>query len=158
ILRGYGISGFALPVDGPIVRGTEYGGVSLTLGLPGYSKPLVYSVYPEMKSEIAASVGRAFDKSVAEIMTRRLREGASVDAAQRSTLREGRQLRQVLQNLIDHGRSLAIRPLFVLDAARLAGVTNSANALCLGGGFRVASQNWTAEGLFVDTVTGTIPS
>jgi hypothetical protein len=153
ILRGFGVSSVVVPgTQFQVSEGGTYWGFSSTVGLPGFSRPLL-----EVDSRQAPAVNNAiqnsFDDSIADMMSRRLRSGVPVDEAERSSSNEGQQLRRVLSNIITQATSLSLRPLLVLDGARMRTGANELTAWSYGGGIRLAALSWGAEILWTNNRT-----
>jgi hypothetical protein len=136
VLRGYGISNFGLPLTAATVGASDYQGASLTVGLPGFTEPLMARVDASLRPRIDGLIEEAFQESVADMMEQRLRHGVSARKAERSSRREALQLKKVVQNVMEHGHLFTARPLFVVDVAQLRRGT-SVRAMSIGGGVRI---------------------
>lgn len=151
MIRGFGISSLMLPFQpgrADVAPAERYGGLSVTLGLPGYTRLLVDRVDADQKKRLDAKLQEAFDRAIADMMARKLDQGASVQKAAGASRREGLELRRALDNLIRHARSFSARPLIAFDVGHLGSDVTGATAWSAGGGFRLAAMSWTAEALF----------
>ena len=60
----------------------QYWGFSATVGLPGFSLPLVEVTDPRQAPRVDAAIQQAFDVSIANMMTNRLAAGVEVEKAE----------------------------------------------------------------------------
>ena len=158
IVRGFGIGGMSLPSNrGSIARGGRYGGVSVTLGLPGYVQPLVERVGPDEQVRLQGELDNEFQRTISGMMQQRIDAGASRERALRSSTNEGLKLQRVLENFISRGPRIAIRPILAFDVGRLANQTEDRTTMSVGGGIRIASSRIGLQLLVTDIVHDSLP-
>jgi hypothetical protein len=155
VYRASGSSSF-VGTGGPLqffVPGGRFGGVSVTLGLPGYSIPLMPDLDAQQRPAVENSLLKEFNANLAQVTERSLRRGASVEQAEQRSVEESRELSETLRSLIRHAHRFSARPFLALDVASVSGNGAAArSALATGLGLRIQSLNSGLELLYMKSV------
>jgi len=158
ILRGFGISEFYVPrrVFGTVAP-NRFAGVSLTLGVPGISTPLIKSVDLEQSQQVRTEIQRVFDQAVVSLVQRNLDLGVSGEKAAKRSKREAMALRRTLQNLLQHGHKFSARPLLFFDGGWITDDSFNRTAATVGGGVRIQRLGQGIDVLYTRVVHDTLP-
>ncbi|HLQ77828.1 MAG TPA: hypothetical protein VK210_10760, partial [Terriglobia bacterium] len=153
IMRGYGMSTDAL--WGTDVQGREsYSGLSLTISLPGISRPTVRGVDASDRARVRNIVQTQFDNTVTAMVEQGAKRGLSDKQAVAEGTRRGLELRDTLMSVLAHGRRVVLRPLLVLDAASISPVNPLYNRLAksVGGGVRLNGLHQNLDVLWLRNI------
>lgn len=159
ILRGYGFSEFRAPTPQTLLtrEGTSFAGVSVTIGLPGWSNLLFDNKTPEYRQQLIELANNLTSMSRAQAFEDYLKTESDPEKARAFAQKRVNTTKAMLHNLFQHAKQFSIRPLLIYDygsiMSRDAATVRDWSA---GAGFRVWFRLGILEAVYAQN-GGAIP-